>query len=66
VGIVFANLEAISKYREELGTVEVAGIDGTFKTLPKSPPELKKGAFVTFQIVYKSVVSSFKKNCVAC
>ncbi|KAL5237348.1 hypothetical protein ACI65C_004758 [Semiaphis heraclei] len=35
-------LEAISKYREELGTVEVAGIDGTFKTLPKSPPELKK------------------------
>ncbi|KAL5239541.1 hypothetical protein ACI65C_006951 [Semiaphis heraclei] len=55
VGIVFANLEAISKYREELGTVEVAGIDGTFKTLPKSPPELKKGAFVTFQIIYKSV-----------
>jgi len=61
VGIIFANLEAISKYREELGTVEVAGIDGIFKTLPKSPPELKKGAFVTFQIVYKSVVSSFIK-----
>ncbi|KAE9524085.1 hypothetical protein AGLY_015450 [Aphis glycines] len=42
VGIVFANLGAISKYREELSTVEVAGIDGIFKTLPKSPPELKK------------------------
>jgi len=61
VGIVFANLEAISKYREELSTIEVAGIDGTFKTLRKSPTKLKKGAFVTFQIVYKSVVSSFVK-----
>eukprot|EP00102_Acyrthosiphon_pisum_P019409 XP_016656619.1 PREDICTED: uncharacterized protein LOC107882574 isoform X1 [Acyrthosiphon pisum] len=57
VGVVFANMEIIERYRAELGTVVVAGIDGTFKTVPKSPPELKKGAFVTFQIVYKSVVS---------
>jgi len=57
VGVVFANMETIERYRAELGTVVVAGIDGTFKTVPKSPPELKKGAFVTFQIVYKSVVS---------
>lgn len=41
----------------ELGTVVVAGIDGTFKTVPKSPPELKKSAFVTSQMVYMSVVS---------
>jgi len=57
VGVVFANMETIERYRAELGTVVVAGIDGTFKTVPKSPPELKKGAFVTFQIVYRSVVS---------
>jgi len=56
-GVVFANMETIKRYRVELGTVVVAGIDGRFKTVPKSPPELKKGTFVIFQIVYKSVVS---------
>jgi len=46
VGVVFANMETIEKYRAELGTVVVAGIDGTFKTVPKSPPELKKGMII--------------------
>ncbi|KAF0768708.1 Uncharacterized protein FWK35_00005774, partial [Aphis craccivora] len=56
VGVVFANTETIERYRAELGTVVVAGFDSTFKTVPKSPPEHKKGTFFTFQIVYRSVV----------
>jgi len=42
VGVIFSNLDAIQKYRELL-TVTFAGIDGTFKTVPKSPPLLTKG-----------------------
>jgi len=29
--------KTIERYRAELGTVVVAGIDGAFKTVPKSP-----------------------------
>lgn len=57
VGIVFANLDAIHKYREELLTVTVAGIDGTFKTVPRCPPQFTKGCLLTFQVVLKNVVS---------
>jgi len=45
VGVVFTNMETIERYRAELGTVVVTGIDGTFKTVPKSAPELRKGVF---------------------
>ncbi|CAI6344184.1 unnamed protein product [Macrosiphum euphorbiae] len=55
VGIVFANLDAIQKYREELFTVTVAGIDGTFKTVPRCPPQFTKGCLLTFQVVLKNV-----------
>lgn len=51
VGVIFSNLDAIQKYREELLTVTFAGIDGTFKTVPKSPPQLTKGCLLTFQVV---------------
>jgi len=57
VGIVFANLDAIQKYREELFTVTVAGIDGTFKTVPRCPPQFTKSCLLTFQVVLKNVVS---------
>ncbi|XP_022160415.1 uncharacterized protein LOC111026611 [Myzus persicae] len=55
VGVIFSNLDAIQKYREELLTVTFAGIDGTFKTVPKSPPQLTKGCLLTFQVVLKNV-----------
>jgi len=35
-----ANLDAIQKYGDELLTITIAGIDGTFKTVPRSPPQL--------------------------
>lgn len=57
VGIIFANTSAIEKYREQLATVEIIGIDGTYKTLPQVPMDLR--SFLTFQILYKSVVSNF-------
>ncbi|CAH1715825.1 unnamed protein product [Aphis gossypii] len=53
VGIIFANTSAIEKYREQLATVEIVGIDGTYKTLPQVPMDLR--SFLTFQILYKSV-----------
>lgn len=37
VGIIFANISAIERYREQLATVEMVGIDGTYKTLPQVP-----------------------------
>lgn len=61
VGVIFSNLDAIQKYREELLTVTFAGIDGTFKTVPKSPPQLTKGCLLTFQVVLKNVVSIISK-----
>ncbi|XP_060846093.1 uncharacterized protein LOC132925742 [Rhopalosiphum padi] len=53
VGIIFANISAIERYREQLVTVEMVGIDGTYKTLPQVPGDLR--SFLTFQILYKSV-----------
>ncbi|KAF0746881.1 MULE domain-containing protein [Aphis craccivora] len=53
VGIIFANISAIERYREQLATVEMVGIDGTYKTLPQVPGDLR--SFLTFQILYKSM-----------
>ncbi|KAL4103818.1 hypothetical protein QTP88_019153 [Uroleucon formosanum] len=53
VGVIFANMDAIDKYREELATVTLVGIDGTFKTVPHVPADLK--CFLTIQVVFKSV-----------
>jgi len=61
VGVIFSNLDAIQKYRGELLTVTFAGIDGTFKTVPKTPPQLTKGCLLTFQVVLKNVVSIISK-----
>jgi len=61
VGVIFTNLDAIQKYRGELLTVTFAGIDGTFKTVPKSPPQLTKRYLLTFQVVLKNVVSIINK-----
>lgn len=53
VGIIFANTSAIEKYREQLATVEVFRIDGTYKMLSQVPMDLQ--SFLTFQILYISV-----------
>jgi len=52
-GLIFANLDAIRRFREELATVRTVGIDGTFKAVPATPADLK--SFMTFQVVFKSV-----------
>jgi len=52
-GVIFANIDAIRRFREELATVTTVGIDGTFKTVPAAPADLK--SFLTFQVVFKSV-----------
>ncbi|CAI6346181.1 unnamed protein product [Macrosiphum euphorbiae] len=59
VGVVFANTEyAIDKYRGELlQSITIAGVDGTFKTVPRNPPDLKKGCLLTFHIVFRNVSS---------
>lgn len=56
VGVIFANISAIDRYRQELATVEMVGIDGTYKTVPQVPGDLR--CFLTFQVLYKSVVSN--------
>ncbi|XP_060857293.1 uncharacterized protein LOC132934900 isoform X3 [Metopolophium dirhodum] len=53
VGLIFANMAAIEKYREDLATVTLVGIDGTFKTVPRVPADLK--CFLTVQVVFRSV-----------
>ncbi len=57
VGIIFFNLDAIQKYQHELLSVKIAGVDGTFKTVPKRPPQFNKGCLLTFHVLYKNVVS---------
>jgi len=52
-GVIFANLDAIRRFREELATVTTVGIDGTFKTVPAAPADLK--SCLTFQVVFKIV-----------
>ncbi|KAL4125851.1 hypothetical protein QTP88_010091 [Uroleucon formosanum] len=52
-GVIFANFDAIRRFREELATVTTTiGIDGTFKTVPAAPADLK--SFLTFQVVFKN------------
>lgn len=60
VGLIFANINLIDLMKNELWTVQTAGCDGTFKTVPSSPKILRRGSFMTFQIIYKNVVSLFK------
>lgn len=57
VGVIFANMDAIRRYEEQLRVVTLVGIDGTFKTVPCNPRDLK--CFLTIQVVYKSVVSIY-------
>jgi len=60
VGVVFAKTDVIAKYSGELHqSITIAGVDGTFKTVPKNPPDLKKGCLLTFHIVFRNVVSYF-------
>lgn len=56
VGVVFVNTDAINKYRELLQSITIAGVDGTFKTVPRNPPDLKKGCLLTFHVVFRNVV----------
>ncbi|CAI6354691.1 unnamed protein product [Macrosiphum euphorbiae] len=56
LGVIFANTDAIEKYKGELlQSITMAGIDGTFKTVPKNPTDLKKGCLLTFHIVFRNV-----------
>lgn len=56
VGVVFANTDAIEKCRGELlQSITIAGVDGTFKTVPRNPPDLQKGCLLTFHIVFRNV-----------
>lgn len=57
VGIVFFNFDAIEKYKNELQSVKIAGIDGTFKTVPKRPLQFNNGCLLTFHVLFKNVVS---------
>lgn len=58
LGVIFANTDAIEKYRGELlQSITIAGVDGTFKTVPKNPTDLRKGCLLTFHIVFRNVVS---------
>ncbi|KAL5243686.1 hypothetical protein ACI65C_011096 [Semiaphis heraclei] len=57
VGVIFFNLDAIQKYQHELLSVKIAGVDGTFKTVPKRPPQFNKGCLLTFHVLFKNVVS---------
>jgi len=57
IGVIFANLDMIGMFHEELRSVTYAGCDGTFKTSPSSQKQFRRGSLMTFQIVYKNVVS---------
>ncbi|KAL4120170.1 hypothetical protein QTP88_012900 [Uroleucon formosanum] len=59
VGVIFANISVIDRYREELVTKDIVGIDGTYKTLPQVPEYLR--CFLTFQVLYKSVAARLSK-----
>jgi len=59
VGVIFANLNFVNIFKEELGQVTSSGCDGTFKTVPSSPKQLRNGTLMTFQVVYKNAVSLF-------
>jgi len=58
LGVIFANIDAIEKYRGELlQSITMAGVDGTFKTVTKNSTDLRKGCLLTFNIVFRNVVS---------
>lgn len=48
IGVIFANLD-----------LRAVSCNGTFKTTPTSPKQFHRGSLMTFQIVYKNVVSLF-------
>ncbi|XP_025419609.1 uncharacterized protein LOC112689945, partial [Sipha flava] len=51
VAVVFGNIDAIHSYREELASVELVGVDATYKTVPQVSGDLR--SFPTFQVLYK-------------
>jgi hypothetical protein len=53
VAVVFGNIDAIHSYREELASVELVGVDATYKTVPQVSGDLR--SFPTFQVLYKDV-----------
>jgi len=57
VGVIFANIQFIHRFNEELQAVKSAGCDGTFKTVPSTPKQLRRGSLMTFHVVYKNIVS---------
>lgn len=59
VGAVFSNFDEIEKYRHKLFLVTIAGIDGTFKTVPSCPPQLNKGCLLTFKFNFSFVLSRY-------
>ncbi|KAL4083390.1 hypothetical protein QTP88_028714 [Uroleucon formosanum] len=54
VGVIFANIQFIQRFSEELQDVKSAGCDGTFKTVPSTPKQLKKGSLLTLRVVCKN------------
>lgn len=50
VEVIFFNLDAIQKYQHELLSVKIARVGGTFKTVPKCPPQFNKGCLLTFHV----------------
>jgi len=59
IGVIFVNLDLIAMFHEVLRDVTYVGCDGTFKTTLSSPKQFRRGSLMTFQIVYKNVVSLF-------
>ncbi|XP_029347717.1 uncharacterized protein LOC107885462 [Acyrthosiphon pisum] len=55
VGAIFANIHFIQRFSEEFQLVKSAGCDGTFKTVPSTPKQLRRGSLMTFHVVYKNV-----------
>ncbi|CAI6370103.1 unnamed protein product [Macrosiphum euphorbiae] len=55
VGVIFANIQFIHRFSEELQAVKSAGCDGTFKTVASTLKQLRRGSLMTFHVVYKNV-----------
>jgi len=61
VEVVFANTDNIVKYSGELlQSITIAGVDGTFKTVPRNPPDFEKGCLLTFQKCGKLLFLNYK------
>lgn len=60
VGVIFANIQFIHRFSEKFQTVKSPGCDGTFKTVPSIPKQLRRGSLMTFHVMYKNVVRLLK------